>query len=257
MSAVISEKKENIGIIRLNRPEKSNSISRELLQNLNSAVLSFKNDPEIRCLMITSEGGKTFCAGADLEERSRMSREEVFQFLNDFRNLLHLLENLEIPTVSAMNGSAFGGGLELALATDIRLVKEDSVIGLTETKLGIIPGAGGTQRLARLIGKASAKDLIFRAARINSAEALRLGIVQRVIIDNFIDLSVEYCREICSSAPIAVRAAKKAVERGFSEDIERGLDIERECYLLTLDTEDRNEALLAFKEKRKPVFKGK
>ena len=156
-----------------------------------------------------------------------------------------------------MNGSAFGGGLELALACDIRLAQDKSLLGLTETKLGIIPGAGGTQRLSRLIGLSKAKDLIFRGAKITSLEALELGVVNKVFKkESYLDEVKKYTDQILTSAPLSVQFAKRALVNGYLVDFEDGLDIERTEYLKTLDTTDRLEALQAFREKRSPFFRG-
>lgn len=242
-------------VITLNRKEKANAISKNLLNELQNAVIHPHEN--INCILFTGSGDKVFCAGADLEERQTMSPTEIVEFLDQFRSTLSKIESLPMPTIASLNGSAFGGGLELALSCDIRLMKEDISIGLTETKLGIIPGAGGTQRMPRLIGESQAKDLIFRGAKINSKTALQLGIVNHVFSrDTYNEQVIEYIEQILSSAPLSVQFAKQAIKKGSFTDIEQGLDIERQQYLRTLETKDRLEALKAFKEKRKPIFKG-
>ncbi len=247
----------HLAILSLNRPEKLNAISKKLLSEFHRDLKSVETNPSIRCLIITGTGEKSFCVGADLEERRGMSEQEVLHFLDNFRDTLNLLENLPCPTIAAINGFAFGGGLEIALACDIRLMKESSQIGLTETKLGIIPGAGGTQRLTRLIGKSNAMSLIFRGKKINSTEALRLGVVEEVYSDLTYHKDVkQFVEEILTSAPIAVRLSKLAIRTGLEKTIEEGLDIEREYYKQTLQTKDRLEALSAFHEKRTPKFTG-
>lgn len=254
---MISITTENgIKTITLERSEKSNAINRSLLDELNTA---FKNrsQNEVHCIVLTGSGGKVFCAGADLEERQDMSYIEIISFLDKFRETLKYIEEQELPVIALMNGSAFGGGLELALACDIRLGREDSLVGLTETKLGIIPGAGGTQRLSRLIGISKTKDLIFRAVRITGIEAFQYGILNKVFSqDSFTEDSKKYIEQIMSSAPLALRYSKRAIDAGFELTIEEGLDVERGEYLKTLETKDRVEALNAFKEKRIPIFKG-
>jgi enoyl-CoA hydratase/carnithine racemase len=247
----------HLAILSLNRPEKLNAISKKLLSEFHRDLKSVETNPSIRCLIITGTGEKSFCVGADLEERRGMSEQEVLHFLDNFRDTLDLLESLPCPTLAAINGFAFGGGLEIALACDIRLMKESSQIGLTETKLGIIPGAGGTQRLTRLIGKSKAMSLIFRGKKINSTEALKLGVVEEVYSDlTYWDDVKKFAEEILTSAPIAVRLSKLAIRTGLEKAIEEGLDIEREYYKQTLQTKDRLEALRAFHEKRTPKFIG-
>lgn len=247
---------DGIKMISLERPEKANSINRTLLRELH-AILRSELQPESKCLIITGSGEKMFSAGADLDERLHMSREEILEFLDLFRNTLAMIESIEIPTIAVLNGSAFGGGLELALACDIRIARDGIQLGLTETKLGIIPGAGGTQRLSRLIGVSMAMDLIFRGARLSAQEACKLGIVNHFFPkESFLHESHGYIRDVISSAPLALRYAKKAILRGVGMNLNDSLDIEREEYLKTLGSKDRIEALNAFKEKRPPVFRG-
>jgi methylglutaconyl-CoA hydratase len=251
------EKNNSVGRIILNRVEASNSISVELVRELDKILRNVKTDSTLRTLTFEGAGAKVFSAGADLKERIKMSREEVLKFLDSFRDLCFLIESISIPTIALLNGDAYGGGLELALCCDLRYISDQAKIGLTETKLGIIPGAGGTQRLPRLIGMSRAKELIFSARKISSEEALRFGIVNEVFPqENFFKNIGERISEIVSSAPIAVRQAKKSIEEGFYQSLETGISIERENYLRTLDSKDRNEALLAFQEKRQPQFTG-
>ena len=247
--------KDGLKVITIDRKEKSNAISRSLLNELHEEIVGSMSG--IRCLMITGAGEKVFCAGADLEERKDMSKTEIITFLDKFRSTLASLESISVPTIASLNGSAFGGGLELALACDIRLAQDKSLLGLTETKLGIIPGAGGTQRLSRLIGLSKAKDLIFRGAKITSLEALELGVVNKVFKkESYLDEVKKYTDQILTSAPLSVQFAKRALVNGYLVDFEDGLDIERTEYLKTLDTTDRLEALQAFREKRSPFFRG-
>lgn len=248
--------KDGIKTITLDREQKANSINKSLLKELHSSLKNI-NSADIRCLVITGQGDRVFCAGADLEEREKMKRDEIIDFLDEFRHTLNLIEKIDAPTIALMNGMAFGGGLELALACDIRLGKEGITLGLTETKLGIIPGAGGTQRLARLIGQSKAKDLIFRGAKIDSTEAMQYGILNKVYsAKSFLDESNKFINDILSSAPLAVKYAKWAIDKGLGNTLEDALEVERNEYLKTLSSVDRVEALNAFKEKRKPVFRG-
>jgi methylglutaconyl-CoA hydratase len=246
---------DGLKVITLNRKEKANAISKNLLNELQNAVIH--PHEKINCILFTGSGERVFCAGADLEERQTMSPTEIIEFLDQFRSTLSTIESLPMPTIVSLNGFAFGGGLELALSCDIRLMKEDTSIGLTETKLGIIPGAGGTQRLSRLIGESQAKDLIFRGAKINSKMALQLGIVNQVFnSETYHEEVKDYIEQILSSAPLSVQFSKQAIQKGRFIDLEQGLDLERRQYLKTLETKDRLEALKAFNEKRKPIFQG-
>ncbi len=247
----------NIAVLYLNCPENRNAISRALLGSFAVALKKVSDDKNIRSLIVTSSDPRAFCAGADLKERTSMTQEEVFSFLDDLRNVFRILETLSVPTIAVINGDAYGGGLELALCCDIRIISENAKIGLTETKLGIIPGAGGTQRLTRLIGESRAKELIFSARRISSDETVNFGIVNHSYPSSMVlEKSMELAKEFSSSAPIAVQLAKGAISEGFGKEIDEALYIERKYYMKTLDTKDRQEALMAFKEKRAPVFKG-
>ncbi|MBE7412711.1 MAG: enoyl-CoA hydratase-related protein [Leptospiraceae bacterium] len=247
----------NIALLYLNSPENRNAISRSLLNSFDLSLDNITSNKNIRVLIITSSNDKAFCAGADLKERALMTENDIIQFLDNMKKLFLKLENFPIPTIAAINGDAYGGGLEMALSCDIRIISEHAKIGLTETKLGIIPGAGGTQRLTRIIGESKTKELIFTARRINSIDAEKFGIVNYAYSkDSMLEKSILLAKEISTSAPIAVSLAKLAITEGIGNTIVEALDIERKYYLKTLDTKDRKEALVAFKEKREPIFKG-
>ncbi len=253
---ILTKTEAGITFLEFNRPEKSNAISRSMLQSFRADLQSVFEEKKSRLLVLRG-AGKSFCAGADLEERRGMNESEVIQFLDDFRMTLLILEEMHCPTIAAIHGAAFGGGLEIALACDIRILSDSAQIGLTETKLGIIPGAGGTQRLSRIIGPSQAMSLIFRGKKINSTEALRYTIANEVYpAMEFSSKCEEYFSEIIESAPIAVQLARKAIRKGYFQNLQAGLDTEREYYLETLKTKDRVEALNAFREKRKPTFTG-
>lgn len=243
-------------ILTLNRPESMNAFSLELVDQLENAIESYILSSS-RALIITGTG-KAFCAGADLKERKEMSEDQVHRFLDRLGLLFRKIEQLKSPVICAINGFAFGGGLELALCADFRFVASSARIGLTETSLGIIPGAGGTQRLPRLIGAQKARDLIFTARRLDANEACSIGLVDRITSDEtLITESIGYAKEILSNAPLAVELAKNAISNGMEMKLHDALIYERELYNQTLQTEDRIEALKAFQEKRKPVFQGK
>jgi len=255
---VLTETRDGTCLITLNRPDMMNSLSLQMLAELTAALDEAAYDPTLRCVIITGAGEKAFCAGADLKERAGMNEIEVRRTVSTIRKTMDLVENLPVPTIAAVNGVALGGGAEIALACDLRIVADTAKMGLTETSLAIIPGAGGTQRLPRIIGKAKAKELIFTARRVDAAEALALGLANRVApLAHLMDEAKKLAGEICQNGPLALRAAKKAINRGMEMDIDNALAMESTCYETIISTEDRVEGLTAFREKRKPVYKGK
>lgn len=249
-----------IACLFLNKPQTKNAISRRMLEELQECLYSAKfRDKSIRTLIVRSTSEGAFCAGADLAERRSMSPMDVNKFLADLRTTLGQLEALPMPTIAAIDGPALGGGLELSFACDLRVVGHDvTKIGLPETRLGIIPGAGGTQRAVRLLGLAKAKDLIFTARMLTASEALKWGVADYVSTapSSGFDRALELARDIAKGAPLALRAAKQAMSRAMDLPLESGLDFERASYEVLLGTKDRIEALEAFKQKRVPVFKG-
>ena len=255
---LLSEEKDGIVQITLNRPKVMNSLNFELLMALKAEIRRIRFDPSIRVVVITGAGEKAFCAGADLKERATLPEGKVKEFIFTIRNLFTEVENLNKPVIAAVNGIALGGGTELALASDIRLASETAVMGLTETRLAIIPGAGGTQRLPRLVGKGKAKELIFTGRRVGAAEALDMGLVNKVCAPaRLLDDCMEMAAMILETGPIAIEQAKYAINHGMETDLATGLAIESNAYWITIPTEDRLEGLAAFREKRKPVYKGR
>jgi len=251
------EKEASICYLILNRPEVYNSLNRELVASLHEALDRLAFDKTVRAVIVTGEGEKAFCAGADLKERRTMTEHEVLQFLHALQSAFLKLERLPKPVIAAINGVAFGGGTELALACDLRGMASHAKMGLTETSLGIIPGAGGTQRLPRLVGKGKAKELIYTARHVGADEALAIGLVNRVVEPS--DLMAEVRRlaeEIVKNAPLAITQAKFAIDRGMEVDLETGLALETNAYQVLLPTKDRLEGLQAFQEKRKPNYIG-
>jgi len=234
-----------------------NSFNFALLRELGEKVELFQWDPEVRVIIITG-AGKAFCAGADLKERATMPEDQVRQFIFTLRGVFAFLELMNKPVIAAVNGIALGGGTELALACDIRIASESATMGLTETRLAIIPGGGGTQRLPRIVGRGKAKELIFTGRRVDAKEALEIGLVNKVApAGKLIDECLEMAAMICEAGPIAITQAKYAVNYGCEVDLHSGLAIESNAYWVTIPTADRLEGLAAFREKRKPVFKGK
>ena len=253
---------EGILILTLNRPEAMNCFNVELLGLLADAVREANFDMGLRCIVITGASGDdpkkaAFSTGADLRERRTMTDDQVRRFIFTIRNTFTAVEQVRVPVIAAINGFAFGGGTELALACDIRIAASTAVMGLTETSLAIIPGAGGTQRLPRIIGIAKAKELIFTARRIDARTAMEIGLVNQVVEpDGLMPASLEMAREIAKNGPIGVSQAKFAINYGFDAPLGVGLPLESKAYEVTIPTKDRQEALAAFAEKRKPVFKG-
>ncbi|MFZ3577743.1 enoyl-CoA hydratase [Virgibacillus sp. DJP39] len=259
MSELINyEKVDNhIALLRLNRSEAANAMSKALLDELNKYIAEIDLDSSIRCTIITGAGEKAFCAGADLKERKGMTDNQVIQAVSYIGETINNVAKLKMPVISAINGVAFGGGLELALACDIRIAVNNTKVGLTETSLAIIPGAGGTQRLTRLIGLGQAKRLIFTGKPISSEEALTVGLVEQLANqESLLNDAIEMASQIAKNGPVALRQAKSAIDQGIQTDLESGLVIEHQCYKETIPTSDRVEGLVAFKEKRKPLYKG-
>jgi enoyl-CoA hydratase/carnithine racemase len=251
---------EDAGVVTLtlNRPDVMNSLNFQLLHALRDQIEALRFRRDIRVVIIVGAGDKAFCSGADLKERAGLNPDQVKEYIFTIRNLFTAVEQLNKAVIAAVNGIALGGGTELALASDIRIASMNASMGLTETRLAIIPGAGGTQRLPRLVGKGKAKELIFTGQRINAQEALNIGLVNQICQPN--DLLAE-CKKvaamICETGPIAIEQAKYAINFGMETDIHTGLAIESNAYWVCIPTEDRLEGLAAFKEKRKPVYRGK
>ncbi len=256
-AVLLQDTADGIVVLTLNRPEVMNALNFELLRALRDTIQQIRFDPGIRVAIITGAGEKAFCAGADLKERRTLSEPRVKEYIYTIRNLFSDIEHLNKPVIAAVNGIALGGGTEMALASDIRLAARHAVMGLTETRLAIIPGGGGTQRLPRLIGRGMAKELIFTGRRVDAAEAERIGLVNRVCDGGeLVDECKKMAAMICETGPIAIEQAKSAINHGMETDIQTGLALESTAYQVTIPTRDRLEGLAAFREKRKPVFKG-
>ncbi|AKU90971.1 enoyl-CoA hydratase-related protein [Vulgatibacter incomptus] len=236
---------------------KRNAISRAMRADLEALVAGAAGRKALRAVVITGAGDKAFCAGADLKERQGMSEEEVRTFLQDLRRTLRALELSPKVFIAAINGAAFGGGTELALACDLRVAAPHAELALTETRLAIIPGGGGTQRLPRLCGMAVAKDLILTGRRVGAEEALRLGLVNRVApTADAVAAAVAMAEEVAAGGPVALSAAKAAIQEGLELPLDEALELEYRKYQATIPTKDRLEGLAAFREKRKPVYTG-
>ncbi|PWN36596.1 putative enoyl-CoA hydratase/isomerase [Meira miltonrushii] len=276
------DEKTGIHRIILDRPKARNAISRKVLQELDSCLDRVEDaspPPQThpaRCLILCSSSDKAFCAGADLAERRTMSPEEIIEYLSKLRIVMDKLQNMPVPTIAAIDGPALGGGLELALCCDFRIAAlarqpaaegENSesaplrpLLGFPECQLGIIPGAGGTQRAARLLGVSRAKSLVFTGKLLDAEEAHSWGLVEYVCdspSQSAVERAIELAQKMQKSAPLALSAAKAAIDVGEEMDLQPGLDWEAACYHALLPTQDRREALTAFAEKRKPQFQGR
>jgi len=238
--------------------QRRNAITRAMLAELEQLVHRISASRESRCVLLTGEGSKAFCAGADLKERATMDEAEIRLFLDQLQRTLRSIEKSDAVFIAAINGAAFGGGTELALACDLRIAAPEAVLGLPEVKLAIIPGGGGTQRLSRLIGPGRAKDLILTGRKVNSTEALAFGLIDRITAaGRLIDTCLEVGAAITANGPLAVASAKHAIDEGLALPLDEALKLERRYYETTLKSEDRLEGLSAFAERRAPIYKGR
>jgi methylglutaconyl-CoA hydratase len=253
------DQRGSVAIWTIDREDRLNSLSRDTLLALGRLAREAVANASVRAIVLTGAGEKAFCAGADLKERQGMSENDVRTQVDLYRSELGPIDRSPKPVVAAINGLALGGGLELALLCDLRVAAAHAALGLPETSLGIIPGAGGTQRLPRLLGEGRAKEMILLARRLTAIEALAWGLVNRVTPAgvNVVDDAVAWLEAIANGAPIAQAAALEAIDRSFDAPLEQGLLLERVSYEKTLVSEDRREALAAFAEKRKPRFVGR
>nr|XP_036877703.1 enoyl-CoA hydratase domain-containing protein 2, mitochondrial isoform X6 [Manis javanica] len=263
---------QGITEILMNRPSACNALGNVLVSQagkylmvfpvqLLEALAQLREDQQVRVLLFRSGVKGVFCAGADLKEREQMSEAEVGVFIHRLRGLMNEIAAFPAPTIAAMDGFALGGGLELALACDLRVAASSAVMGLIETTRGLLPGAGGTQRLPRCLGVALAKELIFTGRRLSGAQAQALGLVNHAVAPNeegdaAYHRALALAQEILPQAPIAVRLGKVAIDRGIEVDIASGMTIEGICYAQNIPTRDRLEGMAAFREKRPPRFLG-
>ncbi|KAN0038689.1 hypothetical protein ACTA71_000875 [Dictyostelium dimigraforme] len=248
---------KGISVISFNRGHVKNALGKNLMNQFRSHLNELRFCPDTRVVIVRSIVDGVFCSGADLKERAQMSQIEASQFVHSLRSSFTELETLQMPTIAAIEGVAVGGGTEMVLACDFRVASKSSKMGLPETGLAIIPGAGGTQRLPRLIGIPRAKELIFTGAILDSKRALEIGLVQyETEKGEAFDKAIEIAKQILPKGPIAIRMAKQAIDRGMNVDQASGMIIEQASYAQVIPTKDRIEGLTAFKEKRKPIYKG-
>ena len=242
----------NVGVLTINRPAALNALNDQVIRELNEALDAIDLDT-VRCLVVTGEGQKAFVAGADIGQMSGLTKAEGEAFGKLGNDVFRKLETLPIPTIAAVCGFALGGGCELAMSCDIRLCSDTAVFGQPEVGLGITPGFGGTQRMARLIGMGRAKELLYTARKVKAPEALAIGLVQGVYpVEQLMEEALKMAARIAGNAPIAVRATKKAVNDGLQVDMDRAIEIEEQLFGSCFETEDQKNAMGAFLEKRKP-----
>ncbi len=252
MTHILLEKKGHVAVAAIHRPAALNALNSEVLEDLNTLIDEIAADPGIRVLVITGSGEKAFVAGADIGEMSTLSKAEGEAFGKKGNDIFRKLEVLPIPTIAAVNGYALGGGCELSMACDIRLSADTAVFGQPETGLGITPGFGGTQRLARLIGPGMAKQLIYSARNIKADEALRIGLVNAVYpAEELLPAAEKLAETIAKNAPVAVRACKKAIDEGLEVPMDEAIVIEEKLFGSCFETADQKEGMGAFLEKRK------
>ncbi|WP_246279354.1 enoyl-CoA hydratase/isomerase family protein [Paraburkholderia ultramafica] len=252
------QKKDAVALVTLNRPKVLNALNRKAIGELTIAFASARDDPDVRGVIITGSGDRAFIAGADISELAAATPVEAEQQARAGQALLNLVENLGKPVIAAVNGLALGGGCETALACTVRLASPSAKFGQPEIKLGLIPGFGGTQRLARLVGKGVALQLILTGEMIPAEEALRIGLVNEIVEPaNLIARAEALLAQINTNAPLAVGYAIAAVNRGLDGSLPEGLELERALFALCAATEDKAEGTKAFLEKRTPKFKGR
>ena len=255
------EVRDHVAIVTLNRPDRMNTLGGSMKPDLARAFLHYaREDERVRAVLLTGAGDRAFCAGADIKERAgnQVRGTDYFFAQRATHDLFRDIEAFEKPVIAAINGVALGGGLELALCCDIRIASATARFGLPEVKLGVIPAAGGTQRLPRLIGAARAKELVLTSDLIDAETALRYGIVTSVVpAGALMQTALSLAQRIAEQPPLAVRFAKQAIDRGMQTDLDSGLEFERYAAAMIVDSDDRKEGMRAFVEKRKPVFTGR
>lgn len=255
---IMYEKSEGIATVTLNRPEALNAFSKEVIEEVLHALEDARNDENVRVVVLTGAGDRAFSAGADIKAMIGMNSQRARELSSIGERLCYALENLEKPVIAALNGYALGGGLEVAMACDLRIASEKSRMGQTEINIGLIPGWGGTQRLTRLVGRTKAKELVLTGKVIDAGTAEQLGIVNMVVpADMFRETVRQFALDLAAKAPIAIKVAKALINKGADIGLDSALALEREGFGVVASTEDLQEGVKAFIEKRKPLFKGK
>jgi len=255
------EMQEKFGVLTINRPTKLNALNVELLTELKELLTDLKNDEkfEILGLIVTGDGDKAFIAGADIAEMSDMNASDAYTFGHLGQQVTMLFETLQVPVIACVNGFALGGGCEMAMSCDFIYATENAVFGQPEVKLGLIPGFGGTQRLAKLVGRNSAKEMIYSGRNVKAEEALRMGLVVRTFPtkEGMIAEAMKTLKAVAANSPYAVSIAKKVMNEGVDLTVTEGLQLEKRQFAALFTSEDMREGTKAFNEKRAPIFKGK
>jgi enoyl-CoA hydratase len=254
---ILVEMVGQIGIIRINRPQALNALNIETIHELNDVVHQWSKKDDIKVIIITGEG-KAFVAGADIAEMKDMTRQQAIDFSEMGQRVFSLIESQEKPVIAAVNGFALGGGCELAMACDIRIASDKAKLGQPEVNLGVIPGFAGTQRLARMVGTAKAKELIFTADMIDAQTALSIGLVNQVVpLENLMNAVMEMAKKIASKGPIAIKLAKRVISRGIETDFATGSSFEVNAFGECFASGEAKEGMSAFLEKRPPKWSQK
>jgi len=250
------EKKDRIAKLTINRPQRLNALDMDTLEEISSALKELEVDPEVRVLVITGSGDKAFSAGFDLQSNADFTRPRMLWITHKGNEVFSQIEKFPKPVIAAINGYAFGGGCELALACDFRIMKRGAKIGLTEVALGLIPGWGGTQRLPKIVGVAKAKEMIMLAKRLDADEAEKIGLAKAVDVDKFEKEVMELAKQLSEMPPVSLRVVKYAINFGSDLPTEIGKFLEELAFGVATSTQDIVEGITAFFEKRKPDFKG-
>ncbi|HWH07659.1 MAG TPA: enoyl-CoA hydratase-related protein [Candidatus Thermoplasmatota archaeon] len=254
---LLVERDGPVAVLTVNRPKSLNALNGATLRELKAAAEALDADPGVAVVIVTGAGEKAFVAGADISEMASFGPLQAEDHARRGQATVAAFERMRKPVIAAVNGYALGGGLELALACDVRVASENAVVGLPEVSLAVIPGFGGTQRLARLVGPGVAKELVFTGRKVKADEALQLGLVNRVVPQaQLLETCRQMARDIVANGPYAVRLAKEVIDKGLQVDLESGLEIEQKAFGLTFATHDQKEGMRAFLEKRKPAWKG-
>ena len=255
MADIEVKREHGLGIVTINRPEVRNALNKPAWHALREAFWSLGDDPKVRVIIVTGAGSKAFVAGADLNALLERDVAETFRAEN--QRIVDQIAEIDKPTIAAINGFALGGGLELATACDIRICSDTASFGQTELNVGILPGAGGTQRLARLVGMGKAKELIFTGKIISALEAQRIGLVNIVVEpENLMDAAVDLAKKIAEKSPLVLQLAKFVINNGIDQDMRTAQALERLGQTVMFGSADHVEGITAFLQKRKPDFKG-
>ena len=259
MSSVVSfELRDALAVVRLNRADKLNALSRSMLDELDEAFERIERERSVRVVILTGEGERAFCAGTDISELAGLDETGALEAAQRGQKVCDHVEHCRVPVIAAVNGLAAGGGCELALACHIRIASTQAQFSLPETKLGMIPAYGGTQRLARNVGRGRALEMMLACVSLSAEDALKTGLVNRITSpEQLLSEAESLAREIASLAPLAIRACLEAVTRGVEMTLDEGLALEAELFSSLFATEDMREGTRAFLEKRAPVFQGK